>query len=271
VTIAGYVDSHCHLHDTRGVPTADVVAAALAAGITTMIDVGCDAASTASAIEFARLYPGIVFATAGLHPHEAVHGVETILVFLDDPAVIAIGETGLDHYYDHSPHRAQRQAFAAQIQLAHERDLPLVIHTRDAWDETFDILEAEGAPERTIFHCFTGGPVEARRCLALGAYLSFSGIVTFKSAHEVQAAARLCPSDRLLAETDSPYLAPIPHRGRTNQPAYVTHVVAFLASLRDEDVEDVREATVTSAHAAFPRLVSPRLVFPRLVFPRDGS
>ncbi len=220
-----------------------------------MIDVGCDSASTASAIEFARQFPGIVFATAGLHPHEAVHGVETILQHLDDPAVIAIGEAGLDYYYDHSPRPAQREAFAAQIQLAHERNLPLIVHTRDAWDETFDILTTEGAPTNTIFHCFTGGADEARRCLALGAYLSFSGIVTFKSAVDVHEAARLCPTDRLLAETDSPYLAPVPHRGRSNQPAFVTYVVQFLAELRSETVEAVREATATSAFAAFPRLV----------------
>ena len=261
MTIAGYVDSHCHLHDTRGVDPDEVVAAARAAGVTTMIDVGCDSASTASAIEFATRYPGTVFATAGLHPHEAVHGVETILRYLDDPTVIAIGEAGLDYYYDHSPHPAQREAFAAQIQLAHERDLPLIIHTRDAWEETFDILMAEGAPTNTIFHCFTGGADEARRCLGLGAYLSFSGIVTFKSAIDVHEAARLCPPDRLLAETDSPYLAPVPYRGRSNQPAFVTHVVQFLADLRREPVETVREATVTSALAAFPRLV----------FQRDGS
>jgi len=220
-----------------------------------MIDVGCDSATTASAIEIARRYPGTVFATAGLHPHEAIHGVDTILAHLDDPAVIAIGEAGLDYFYEHSPRPAQREAFAAQIQLAHERNLPLVIHTRGAWDETFDILAAEGAPTNTVFHCFTGGPAEARRCLDLGGYLSFSGIVTFKSAAEVHEAARLCPADRLLAETDSPYLAPVPHRGRTNQPAFVTHVVEFLAELRQVDLDSVREATVTSAQSAFPRLV----------------
>ncbi len=248
-----YVDTHCHLYDTRGVPVDDVIAAARAIGVDTMINVGCDAATTAAAVAIAAAHDGI-YATAGLHPHEAKHGVDSILHFLDDPNVIAVGECGLDYYYDHSPREVQRDAFAAQIQLAHERDLPLVIHTRDAWADTFDVLRAEGTPTRTIFHCFTGGPDEADACLALGAYLSFSGIVTFKAAPDVQAAAIRCPADRMLAETDSPYLAPNPHRGRTNQPAFVTHVVQFLADLRNEPLERVREATVANACLAFPAL-----------------
>jgi len=254
---AGYVDSHCHLHDTRGMPAEEVVASALDAGVVAMIDVGCDAASTESAIGFARQFPGVVFATAGLHPHDAASGVETIVRLIDDPAIVAIGEAGLDFHYDHSPRDLQRTAFAAQIQLAHERHLPLVIHTREAWDETFDILRAEGVPERTVFHCFTGGPDEAQRCLDLGAHLSFSGIVTFRTATDLQAAARLCPLDRLLAETDSPYLAPVPFRGRTNRPAHVTHVVQFLADLRDQPLDTVRGATVGNAHAVFECLASP--------------
>jgi TatD DNase family protein len=246
-----YTDSHCHLYDTRGAVVDDVIAAARAAGVTTMINVGCDAATTEQAIAVAASHDGI-YATAGLHPHEARHGVDTIVPYLDDPNIVAIGECGLDYFYDHSPRDAQRQAFASQIQLAHERDLPLVIHTRDAWAETFDILDAEGTPERTIFHCFTGGPDEVRRCLDLGAYLSFSGIVTFKTATELQSAARLCRIDRMLAETDSPYLAPVPYRGKSNQPAYVTHVVQALADLRGAPLDDVRAATVANACLAFP-------------------
>jgi len=159
-----YVDTHCHLYDTRGVPVDDVIAAARAAGVTTMIDVGCDAATTAAAVAMASQHDDI-WATAGLHPHEAVHGVDSIVEFLDHPKVVAVGECGLDYYYDHSPRDIQRTAFAAQIQLAHERRLPLVIHTRDAWADTFDVLRAEGVPTQTIFHCFTGGPDEADACL----------------------------------------------------------------------------------------------------------
>lgn len=246
-----YTDSHCHLYDTRGVAVDDVIAAARAAGVTTMINVGCDAATTEQAIAVAAAHDDI-FATAGLHPHEAKHGVASILGYLDDPNIIAIGECGLDYFYEHSPRAEQREAFAAQIQLANDRALPLVIHTRDAWAETFDILDAEGTPERTIFHCFTGGPDEARQCLGRGAYLSFSGIVTFKTATELHEAARLCPIERLLAETDSPYLAPVPHRGKPNQPAYVTHVVQTLADLRGAALDAVRAATVENACLAFP-------------------
>ncbi len=248
-----YVDSHCHLYDTRGADLDDVIASARAAGVTTMITVGCDAATTAQAIDIAARYDG-VHATAGLHPHEAVHGVSTIRHFFDDPNVIAVGEAGLDYFYEHSPRAQQRVAFAEQIQIAHERKLPLVVHSRDAWDDTFDVLASEGAPERTIFHCFTGGPEEARRCLELGAYLSFSGIVTFKTAADLREAAKLCPTDRLLAETDSPYLAPVPHRGQTNKPEYVVHVVQTLADLRGVPLEDVRVATVDNACLAFPTL-----------------
>ena len=249
----GYVDTHCHLYDSKAGTVAELIAGAHAAGVTTMISVGCDAQSTAQAIAVAAAHDGI-FATAGLHPHEASHGVDTILPFLDDPNVIAIGECGLDYYYDHSPRDLQRSAFAAQIQLAHERSLPLIVHTREAWADTLDLFTAEGMPERTIFHCFTGGPEEARRCLDLGAYLSFSGIVSFKTATELHDAARLCPEDRMLAETDSPYLAPVPFRGRTNQPAYVTHVVEALATLRGEPTENVRHATSSNACLAFPAL-----------------
>lgn len=249
----GLVDTHCHLYDTRGVPVADVIAAARAAGVGTMVNVGCDAATTHAAIAIAETDDRI-FATAGLHPHEAKFGVDTIVPFLDHPKVIAVGEAGLDHYYDHSPREQQRAAFAAQIQLAHERHLPLVIHTRDAWSDTFDVLAAEGAPEQTIFHCFTGGADEARRCLDLGAFLSFSGIVTFKTATDNQQAAILCPADRILTETDSPYLAPVPHRGRTNQPAFVAHVVAHLAALRGTSVENMTRVTTANACLAFPLL-----------------
>ncbi len=250
------IDSHCHLYDTRGADLADVIAQARHAGVVQMVNVGCDAATTRAAIEIAAAHDG-VFATAGLHPHEAVHGVSTILPFLDDPNVIAVGEAGLDQYYDHSPRDAQRTAFAAQIQLAHERRLPLVIHTRDAWADTFDILDAEGTPERTVFHCFTGGPDEAKACLDRGAYLSFSGIVTFKTATDLQAAARLCPSDRLLVETDSPFLAPVPQRGRTNQPAFVGHVARFVADLRDVPLAEFAAATVAATRCAFPALGTP--------------
>jgi TatD DNase family protein len=245
-----YTDSHCHLYDTRGVSVDEVIAAARMAGVSTMINVGCDAATTEQAIALAASHDEI-FATAGLHPHEAKHGVDTIVPYLDDANVIAIGECGLDYFYDHSPRPQQRVAFAAQIQLANERSMPLVIHTRDAWKETFDILDAEGIPERTIFHCFTGGPDEARAALDRDCYLSFSGIVSFKTADDVRAAAALAPPDRVLVETDSPYLAPVPHRGRPNEPAFVALVGAALAAARGTEIDAIAELTRTNAARVF--------------------
>jgi TatD DNase family protein len=248
-----WTDDHCHLAEDAETANAQVGEAA-EAGVTRMITVGCDVAQSAAYVAIARAHPGVVWATAGVHPHEAKDGIDGLEALLAEPEVVAVGECGLDFHYDHSPRDAQRAVFAAQISLAHAHGKALVIHTRQAWEETFAVLEAEGVPERTVFHCFTGGPDEARRCLDLGAFLSFSGIVTFKAAADVQAAAVLCPLDRMLAETDSPYLAPVPHRGRTNQPAYVTHVVQHLADLRDQSVTTLRDATSKNARLAFPGL-----------------
>ena len=230
------------------------IEAAAEAGVTRLISVGCDVAQSADYIAIARSHPGAVWATAGVHPHDAKGGLDGLEDLLGAAEVVAVGECGLDFHYDHSPRDVQREAFAAQIQLARAHDLALVIHTREAWAETFDILAAEGVPERTVFHCFTGGPDEARRCLDLGGVLSFSGIVTFPSAQDVQAAAAACPLDRLLVETDSPFLAPVPHRGRPNEPGWVTVVGAAVAALQGRSVEDIAEATWATAERTY-RLV----------------
>ena len=231
---------------------APAIEEARAAGVTRIITIGTDAETSAAAVATAESNRG-VWATVGLHPHEASRGVETIRPLLEkpDPAVVAVGECGLDYYYDHSPREAQRAAFAEQLALASSLGLALVVHTRDAWDDTFDILESVGTPERWVFHCFTGGPEEARRGVELGATLSFSGIVTFKNAREVQEAAALCPLDRLLVETDSPFLAPVPHRGQTNRPALVPIVWASVASIRGVPEESVEEATWQNAERLF--------------------
>jgi TatD DNase family protein len=216
-----------------------------------MVTVGCDRASSLEALALAARLAG-VHATVGLHPHEARFGVPTILDLLDGPVrPVAVGECGLDYHYDHSPRDAQREAFAAQVALANERDLPLVIHTREAWDDTFDVLDAEGVPARTIFHCFTGGPAEAARCLDRGAFVSFSGIVTFPGAPEVREAAAMVPLERTLVETDSPFLAPVPHRGKRNRPAWVPFVGACLAGIHGVDADAIRAATRTAALSAF--------------------
>lgn len=248
--MTGWTDSHCHLDDRLPGGLDGALAAARDAGVTRMITVGCDRDSSLTALEVAAAHDD-VWATVGLHPHDAVQGVSTIVDLLDRPGVLAVGECGLDYHYDHSPREVQRDVFAAQIALAHERSLPLVIHTRSAWDDTFDVLAASGVPERTIFHCFTGGADEARRCLDIGAFLSFSGIVTFTGSADVREAAALCPWDRLLVETDSPYLAPVPHRGKKNQPAHVVAVGTFLAELRQTTTESVCSSTAAASAVAF--------------------
>lgn len=263
-----WIDNHCHLGDEAVAWLAE----ADALGVQKFIDVGCDLDGSLAAAARASA-DDRVFATAGIHPHEAEHYVSStgavnaddlgrIAALLAEPRVVAVGECGLDYYYDHSPRAQQRSVFAAQIGLANEHDATLVIHTRDAWDETFEILAAEGVPDRVVFHCFTGGPTEARRALDLNAWLSFSGIATFKSASELREAAAITPLDRLLIETDSPYLAPVPHRGRPNQPAWVTVVGEFLAhncvvwpeGEGASPVAALAEATWQNAHVAYPKL-----------------
>ncbi|MET0728134.1 MAG: TatD family hydrolase [Acidimicrobiales bacterium] len=251
-----WIDDHCHLH--RDPEQADAqVAAALEVGVSRLISVGCDVDQSRDYIAAARRHPGVVWATAGIHPHDAKDGTDGLEELLDQPEVVAVGECGFDLHYEHSPRDVQAEVFAAQIAMAHRHDLALVIHTRDAWAETFAMLEAEGTPERTIFHCFSGGPVEARRCLDLGAMLSFSGIVTFPSATDLKAAAAMCPLDRLLVETDSPYLTPVPHRGKVNQPAWVSLVGEHIADLRGIAAGEVAEATWSTAERAY-RLVDSR-------------
>lgn len=230
---------------------SQAVEEAKAAGVARLVTVGTDAAQSAAALSFAAAHEG-VYATVGLHPHDAKLGVGTVepLVAGQDK-LVAVGECGLDYHYDLSPRPQQREAFAAQVALARRSGLALVVHTRQAWEDTFDILRAEQAPERTVFHCFTGGPVEARRALDIGAWLSFSGIVTFKNATELREAAALCPLDRLLVETDSPFLAPVPYRGRPNAPRLVPLVGKAVAAVKGVAPEVVEEASWGAAARLF--------------------
>ncbi len=250
-----WFDSHCHLQDDPD--PAQATSKARAAGVEGIVCVGTDATESLRAIELAgELGPG-VWATVGVHPHEARHGTGAAEKLLEDSVVagdrrvVGVGECGLDYHYDHSSRPEQRSAFAAQIHLARRYELALVVHTREAWEDTFDLLGSEGAPERTVFHCFTGGPAEARRCLDLGAYLSFSGIVSFPKAHDVREAAALCPAERLLVETDSPFLAPVPHRGKRNEPSLVPLVGAAVAAARGVATQDVEDGSWEAACAAF--------------------
>lgn len=241
-----WIDNHCHLPADDLELAGRLVAEARQGGVRALVNVGTDLAGSLAAIDVASRFEG-VWATAGVHPHDAKHGVDGLAEVARRAEVVAVGECGLDYHYHHSDPPEQRAMFAAQIGLAHELALPLVIHTREAWDETFEILASESVPERTVFHCFTGGPREAERCLEIGALLSFSGIVTFPSAPELREAAVLCPLDRMMVETDAPYLAPAPHRGKPNRPALVAVVGEAVAAARGLPAADVAAATSANA------------------------
>jgi len=247
-----WTDSHCHVaYDGVGL---EAVERAAAAGVTRVVTIGTDVERSRAAIGVTRAgrRAGLqLWATAGVHPHDAVQGTDGLAALLDEPEVVAVGECGLDYYYEHSPRDTQRAVFAAQVALALERDLALVVHTRDAWADTLGVLDDVGVPARTVIHCFSGGPDEARACLERGAVLSFSGIVTFKNAADVREAARLCPVDRLLVETDAPFLAPVPHRGHPNEPAWVVLVGAAVAAARDEPAAAVEAATWANTERLF--------------------
>jgi TatD DNase family protein len=271
---SGWIDSHCHLQDTYrpgGVGVLDAVEQAVKAGVVGLVCVGTDAETSRQAVALVGQVRASVggdgsgavdggfgaWATVGLHPHDASEGPAEVEQVLDEAmtehpgVVVAVGECGLDYHYDHSPRPVQRQVFASQIAMAARRDLTLVVHTRNAWDDTLDILTRSERPERVVMHCFTGGPDEARRCLDLGAFLSFSGIVTFKNADDVRGAAELCPTDRLLVETDAPFLAPVPHRGEDNRPALVSLVGVAVATLKDMAPEELATSTRAATRAAF--------------------
>jgi TatD DNase family protein len=243
-----WADSHCHVqYEGVGI---EALEEARAEGVLRVITIGTDAEESRKAIDVARGADG-VWATVGVHPHDATEGVDGIVPLLRETEVVAVGECGLDYHYDRSPRDVQRRVFAQQIALARERGLALVVHTREAWDDTFDVLAAEGLPDRTVLHCVTGGVDEARRGLDIGAHLSFSGIVTFKGADDVRAAAALCPLDRLLVETDAPYLAPVPHRGQPNRPAWVKVVGETIAAVTNVSTAAVEGATWANTARVF--------------------
>ena len=260
--MSGWTDAHCHLQshfldtpdDANSADLEATLARAFNADVDRVVVVGTDAASSAEALELTTFAgPVEVYATVGLHPHDAKHDLAPVaaLARAGHARLVAIGECGLDYFYEHSPRTQQRQAFAAQIALAHELDLALVVHARDAFDDLLAILLSEGVPPRTVIHCFTGTPVDAEMCLAVGCDISISGVVTFKNAVSLREAVVLVPLERLHVETDSPFLAPVPYRGKTNEPAFVAEVGKFVAELRGEDVTSVREATSANSARLF--------------------
>lgn len=254
----GAIDSHCHLDEVRfDADREEVIGRALAAGVAQMVTVGASDGMQANhaAVALAVAHAAI-HATVGIHPHDARLVDDAAIAELRglaaNPRVVAIGETGLDYYYDHSPREQQREAFRRFVALARECGLPLVIHLRDAYDDAVTILREERAAEiGGVIHCFSGDRGNARDFLDLGFDLSFSGIVTFRTAEELRAVAAMVPADRFLIETDAPYLAPIPHRGKRNEPAFVVHTAAAIAAVRGESVVDVIRATSANTRRLF--------------------
>jgi TatD DNase family protein len=252
-------DTHCHLDDPRLLEELDaVLERAQEAGVRRITTIGCasDLGSVTKAIEIARAHPDRISATVGVHPHDAKHLDDELLDAIRDAgadaSVVAIGETGLDFHYDHSPHDAQEEAFRKQVAVAKELRKPLVIHTRSAPKQTLQILREEHAKDvGGIIHCFSEDAPFAAAALDLGFVSSFSGIVTFNKAIAVQEAALKQPADALLIETDAPYLAPIPRRGKRNEPAYVAYTAARIAELRGVDPEALAEATYENALRIF--------------------
>jgi TatD DNase family protein len=249
------VDSHCHLDDAQFDPDREeVIARARAAGVETLVAVGTGGGppDLEAGIRLADTHPS-VYATVGVHPHDAAKAAadtfDRLRDLLSHPKVLAVGEIGLDYHYDFSPRETQCEVFRKQLALAREAGKPVVIHTREAWEDTLRLLqETEGGG---IMHCFSGGPAEAEQALRLGFFISFAGVVTFPKALRIQEAARMVPRDRLLIETDAPYLAPVPHRGQRNEPAFVIETARTLAGLRGETLEGIAAVTTANFRGLF--------------------
>lgn len=254
-----FLDSHCHLDDEQFDPDREaVLARAREAAVALMMTIGTGSgpADLEVALRLARQHPDL-YATVGVHPHHAAEWREDTLdrlrAGLNDSRVLALGEIGLDYHYDFSPRDQQETVFVAQMQLAAESGKPIIIHTREAWEDTFRLLDEHWRPTGLpcVLHCFTGGPAEAEHALAQGYLLSFAGMVTYPKAVEIQQAAQLVPRDRLLFETDAPYLAPVPKRGKRNEPSFVVRTAERLAELRGEPLSALTETVWDNFHRVF--------------------
>ena len=242
------VDSHCHLDDKQFDPDRDaVIARALEAGVERMMAIGTGNGppDLEAALRLARQHR-FIYATIGVHPHDAAEATPETFAAMEalaaETKLLAIGEIGLDYHYDFSPRDVQRDVFVEQLKLAGRAGKPIVIHTREAWDDTLQALREHWSGSG-IIHCFGGGPTEARQALDLGFYLSFGGVLTFPKADAVRDAARLTPEDRLLVETDAPYLAPVPKRGKRNEPAFMVETARRLAEVRGTTPDRIAEVT----------------------------
>ncbi len=254
-----FIDSHCHLNYKGLVEDqSSVLQRARAAGVSAMLNISTRASEWDDVIGVAEREPD-VWASVGIHPHEAdVHPdveTETLVARAAHPRVIGIGESGLDFYYDRSDRDRQRASFRAHIGAARETGLPIIVHTREAEEDTHRILEEEMGKEAFtgVIHCFTASAEFARKALDLGLYISMSGIVTFKNAKDLQATAKDIPQERLLIETDAPFLSPVPHRGRLCEPAFVADTARFLAELRGESVEALSAYTAENFRQLFSK------------------
>ncbi len=254
-----FVDSHCHLNYAGLVEhQAAVLGRARLAGVSAMLHISTRSSEWDAVIATAEREVDVM-ASVGIHPHEAdLHPdveTETLVARADHPKVVGIGESGLDFYYDKSDRDRQRRSFRAHVAAARETGLPLIVHTREAEDDTYAILADEMSKGMfpALIHCFTGTADFAAKVLELGLSISMSGIVTFKNARDLQAVAREVPQDRLLIETDSPFLAPVPHRGRPCEPAFVADTARFLAALRGIEVEALAEATTRNFYRLFSK------------------
>jgi len=253
------IDSHCHLNYAGLAERQDeVLANARARGVAGFLNISTRQSEWGDVLGAAERNDD-VWATVGVHPHEAdAHpdlGATALVEAASHPRVIGIGECGLDYHYDNSERPAQRERFEAHIEAARQSGLPLIVHTRDAEDDTAEILgrAVKDGAVAGVLHCFTGTADLARKALDFGFYISLSGIVTFKSARDLQETARMLPADRILVETDSPFLAPVPHRGQTCEPAFVADTAAFVAELRQETTEALAEATTDNFFRLFSR------------------
>src|SRR5215213_9166505 len=254
------VDSHCHLDFPDFAAELDaVVASADAAGIGRMVTISTRVRKHADVLAISERFPNVT-CSVGTHPHHAHEELDItadeLIARASHPKVVAIGEAGLDYHYDNSPRDAQAQGFRTHIAAARASGLPLVIHSREADDDMARILEEETGkgPFPAVLHCFTGGPELARRALALGAYISFTGIVTFKNSAALRAIAKDVPADRFLIETDAPYLAPLPYRGKRNEPAYVVQVAKVLAEVRGVSVDEIARQTTENFFKLFAKV-----------------
>jgi len=254
------IDTHTHLDDARYDADRDeMIARARDAGVETMITIGCDLATSRAAVELTERF-SFVYATVGVHPHEVKEigdgWYDDLRRLARHPKIVAYGEIGLDYHYNYSPPRLQRDRFREQIELAKELRLPIVIHTREAQEDTIRILKEEHATALGgVFHCFSGDAWMTKEALDLGFYLSFSGVVTFQNAQALREIVKTVPHDRILVETDCPYLTPVPHRGKRNEPAYVRFVaeqIVDLLGLSGPDrIEQVARLTTDNARRLF--------------------